>query len=191
VLIKSKPNYIPANKRLSQLFIISVIFVFAACTEKVSNSDLIIKDNLIYKRGSSVPFTGIEKSLIEDKIIEYEIKDGIKHGSFKLFYADGTLEIAGKIDQNKNVGKWQYFYPGGELESEGYFENDLANGEWLWYYLEGKVREQGSFHKGERIGMWYQYDGDGKIIFEKNFDVKDSSFTAEDSIFSKSKRIPF
>jgi antitoxin component YwqK of YwqJK toxin-antitoxin module len=174
------------------IFVIFSTFLFInSCSEKVSNSDLIIKDNLIYKRGSSTPFTGIEKSIIEDKIIEYEIKDGLKHGSFKLFFADGTLEISGQIEQNKNIGKWQYYYPGGELESEGYFENDLPEGKWSWYYLEGKVREQGSYHKGERAGMWYQYDGKGEIIFEKNFDIKDSSTTVEDSVFSNSKKVPF
>ena len=165
--------------------------MYSCSNEELPKSDLIIKENIIYKRGSSVPFTGKEKSIVDNKIIEYEIKDGLKDGEFRIYYADGTLEISGQLEKNINVGKWQYFYPDGEIESEGFFEEDEPEGKWLWYYRDGKIREEGSYQSGHRIGWWYQYDGNGEIIFKKNFDIEDSTSAIDDSVFSGTKKIPF
>ena len=49
------------------------------------------------------------------------MKDGFKHGDFRIFSPDGKIQIEGQLDSNRNVGKWQYFYPDGQIESEGFF----------------------------------------------------------------------
>jgi len=165
------------KQNIIKLFpIIIIITLFQCCAdEEVPKSTLILKDNILYKRGSDVPFTGREKALVEDKIIEYDVKDGYKHGEFKIYSEDGTLEIQGQIDSNRNVGKWQYYYPNGEIESEGNFVYDKPDGKWVWSYPDGNVKEEGYFEKGERIGIWFQYDHDGDIIYEHNYDLKDST----------------
>ena len=143
--------------------------------EEVPKSSLIIKDNLLYKEGSNVPFTGREKALVENKIIEYDVKDGLKHGDFKIFSAEGNIEIQGQIDSNRNVGKWQYFFSDGKIESEGYFNFDNPDGKWIWNYPDGKRKEEGDYENGIRVGIWYKYDARGKIIFEYNYDLGDST----------------
>lgn len=174
------------------VLIATVLFLFISCgKDETPKSDLIIKDNLIYKKGSNTPFTGREKARVEDKIIEYDIADGIKHGDFRLYYEDGTLQIKGQIDKNKNIGKWQYFYETGELESEGYFVDDLPEGRWAWFYVNGKLREEGSYHKGNRVGWWRQFDESGKLFFEKEFTPGDSSTVDEDTLASKINQFPF
>ncbi len=158
------------------IFIVFFSIVFFACDkEEVPKSSLVIKDNLLYKRGSNVPFTGREKALVENKIIEYDVKDGIKHGKIRIYSEDGNIEIKGQIDSNRNVGKWQYFYPNGELESEGHFNLDSPDGKWIWNYPDGKKKEEGVYINGNRVGMWYQYDNNGKIIFEYNYELNDST----------------
>ena len=108
--------------KLSLLISILLSMLFLSCgKEEIPKSSLIVKDNLLYKRGSNIPFTGREKALVDNKIVEYDVKDGLKHGEFRIFSADGKLEIQGQIDSNKNVGKWQYFYTNGKVESEGLF----------------------------------------------------------------------
>lgn len=167
---------------LSFLFFILLSLLFISCSkEEIPKSSLIIKDNLLYKRGSNVPFTGREKALVDNKIVEYDVKDGLKHGEFRIFTQDGKLEIQGQIDSNKNVGKWQYFYANGEVESEGYFNYDRPDGKWVWNYPDGKRKEEGSYRNGERIGMWYKYDNNGKIILEKNYDLNDTLNTESDT----------
>ena len=168
-------NSLNLSKHFS-IFIVLFSIVFAACEkEEIPKSSLIIKDNILYKEGSDVPFTGREKALVDNKIIEYDVKDGLKHGEFRIYSEEGNIEIQGQLDSNRNVGKWQYFYPNGEIESEGYFNLDRPNGKWIWNYSDGKKKEEGEYIDGNRVGMWYQYDNDGKIIFEYNYELNDTT----------------
>lgn len=162
------------------LILIPLIILSLSCVkEEIPKSPLVLKDNLLYKQGSNVPFTGRERALVENKIIEFDVKDGLKHGDFRIFSKEGILEIQGQIDSNRNVGKWQYFYQNGEIESEGFFANDLPDGLWVWNYPDGKKKEEGYYNKSERIGLWYGYDTTGNIVFEKNYDLEDSSVVNE------------
>jgi antitoxin component YwqK of YwqJK toxin-antitoxin module len=146
--------------------------LFLSCTEEeVPKSSLVVRDNLLYKEGSDVPFTGRERAKVENKIIDYEVKDGLKHGEFKIYSEEGMLEIQGQIDSNRNVGKWQYYYPNGEIESEGNFSFDKPDGKWIWKYPDGRIKEEGNYENGLRVGMWFEYDHSGKIMFEHNYDL--------------------
>jgi len=168
--------------RLSILLAIIFSLLFYSCTkEEAPKSSLIVKDNLLYKQGSNIPFTGRERALVNNQIIEYDVKDGLKHGEFRIFSEDGILEVQGQIDSNRNVGKWQYFYANGEIESEGYFNLDLPDGKWFWNYPDGKKKEEGFYQNSERIGMWYRYDNNGEVIFEKNYDLNDTVSTEKDT----------
>ena len=168
--------------KLSLLLFILFSLLFYSCgKEEIPKSSLIIKDNLLYKRGSNIPFTGREKALVDNKIVEYDVKDGLKHGEFRIFSEDGKLETQGQIDSNRNVGKWQYFYTNGRIESEGYFNNDCPEGNWIWNYPDGKRKEEGNYRNGERIGMWYQYDNNGEVIFKKNYGLDDTLNTEKDT----------
>jgi len=167
---------------LSFLIIIAQFF-FLACEENnddTSKSSLIIRDNVIYKIGSDIPYTGREKARIQNKIIEYDIVDGLKHGDFLLYYESGNIEIKGQTDKNKNIGIWHYYYESGQIESEGEFVDNLPEGQWKWYYRSGNLREQGSFKGGKRIGLWKVFDVSGNMIEEKEFFESDSLNTETD-----------
>ena len=168
-----------------------IIFSFSCGKDEIPKSTLVLKDNLLYKQGSDVPFTGRERALVENKIIEYDVKDGLKHGEFRIFSENGVLEIQGQIDSNRNVGKWQYFYPNGQIESEGNFVNDLPEGLWLWKYPDGKKKEEGIFTKGKRTGVWNFYDEVGIMTLEKNYDIEDTlQVDSDDSKFLDKKLQP-
>jgi len=155
------------------------LFVTSCVKEKIPESSLVLKDNLLYKRGSDIPFTGREKAKVEDKTIEYDVVDGYKHGDFILYFENGNVEMQGQIDSNRNTGKWSYYFPDGKLESEGSFKHDLPNGKWIWNFPDGKRKEEGEYNNGVRIGTWRQYDENGKITFEHNYELPDSA--ADDS----------
>jgi len=175
-------NFFNNLKSLSHLFPFLILLIFVSCAkEEVPKSSLVVKDNLLYKRDSDIPFTGREKAVVEDRMIEYDVKDGYKHGEFKIYYLDGTPEMIGLLDSNRNVGKWQYFHPNGKLESEGNFNYDIPDGRWFWFDSKGNKIEEGIFENGKRVGVWIQYDSLGKIIFEKNYDMEDTLNLAEDS----------
>jgi antitoxin component YwqK of YwqJK toxin-antitoxin module len=171
-----------------EILLLSVLIIFAwffliACDNNIDDipkSNIETRDSLIYKKGSDKPFTGREKARIENKIIEYDVVDGLKHGDFRLYYESGKIEIKGQIDKNKNIGKWQYFYETGQIESEGNFVDNLPEGEWKWYYRTGELREQGMIKAGKRIGLWKQFDSSGNVIEEKEFFESDSASTEID-----------
>ncbi len=185
------------RKLLVKIFVIIIAglmqFLIVSCGDNVELTDnkLEIRDDLIYEQGKENPFTGTERARVEDKIIEYDIVDGVKHGNFKLSYENGNEAIIGMIDNNSNTGKWKYFYQSGKLESEGFFVEDMPEGRWVWYYESGIIKEEGSFHKSNRVEWWYQYDPDGNTSYSKNFDEIDSLDTGNDSLFNKVEKYPF
>ena len=170
------------NSRLVILQLSILILLVLSCTNEnnIPESDLELRDTLIYKKGSSIPFTGREKARIKNKIIEYDVVNGIKHGEFMLYYESGNIEIKGQLDNNRNVGKWQYFYESGQIESEGEFVNNMPEGTWKWYNRSGTLREEGSYRSGKRVGIWKQYDEEGNVIEEKEFTSRDSTVFEED-----------
>ena len=158
-------------------------FLFSACdnsNDKNLDSALEVRDTLLYKVGSDKPFTGTEKAFVNNKIIEYDVVDGLKHGNFRLYYESGKIEIKGQIDKNRNTGNWQYFYESGQTESEGNFVDNLPDGEWKWYYRSGNLREQGNFKLGKRVGLWKSFDSTGNMIEEREFSESDSINTGND-----------
>lgn len=151
-----------------------LLLIISCSRQEVPESTLELRDTLIYKKGETEPYTGHEKARIQDKVIEYDVVDGIKQGDFKLYFLNGIVQIEGKIKDNKNIGEWKYYYESGDLESKGEFENDKPKGEWLWYYPSGKVKEKGNYFEGNRIGTWQQFDESGEVIDEKDFSLQDS-----------------
>ena len=151
------------NKSFQKLFIVTLSFAVLLLTtfreeDYIPESSLEMRDTLIYRKGSDIPFTGREKAWVNDKIIEYDVLNGMRHGEFIIYYENGNTEIKGQLEYNRNVGKWQYFYQSGEIESEGYFVNNQPGGKWVWYSPSGKLKEEGNYKQGRRIGWWRNFD---------------------------------
>ena len=158
------------------IFTLALLLLVNSCEENyIPESSLEMRDTLIYLKGSDEPFTGREKARVNDKIIEYDIVKGMKHGEFMIYYENGNIQIKGQLDNNRNVGTWKYFYESGVLESEGYFVNDQPDGKWFWYSLSGKLKEEGSYKQGRRVGLWRNYDDNGNVIQEKGFSFDDTT----------------
>lgn len=152
-------------------YLLFVIILFSGCSKKpkLHHPHLVTKQGLIYAYGKDTPYTGHEKDIVKGQLIEYDVKDGFKNGTFKLYHKNGKLEMLGKIVMNKNEGIWKYFNPDGSLESTGKFKNDKPDSTWVWYYNDGKLKSKGDFSDGKKIGKWRNYDDEGKIIKEEEF----------------------
>lgn len=121
------------------------------------------KDGLFYQKNSSELFTG---KIIDtaDVVIEFEVVNGKKNGSFKTYYLNGQIEKLGYIINNRNEGEWKYYFPNGQIESFGSFRKDLPEGKWEFYYENGIKKCEGDYKQGKRKGEWIYYDEKGKII---------------------------
>jgi len=155
---------------ISVFSILCFSLVLTSCSKKQTNTNNLVKRNgLLYKSGSNVPYSGREKSKVLNRIIEYDVVNGVKQGEMKIYYSEGKLQIAGQMVNNKNEGLWKYYYENFQVESEGNFKNDIPVGMWTWYYLDGKVKEKGNYVSGKRDGKWITYSDSGKSSVVKNF----------------------
>jgi antitoxin component YwqK of YwqJK toxin-antitoxin module len=159
------------------LYTILFISLFVSCERtREPNTEITTKNGLIYRQGETKPFTGTVKDTVEGKLIEYEVVDGKKNGTFKIFHKNGKIAMIGQIIDNLNQGKWQYYYPSGQIESEGTFKDDLPDGNWKWFYENGNLKEKGSYIHGNREGCWILYNADGnkkeERILQKNMIIE-------------------
>jgi antitoxin component YwqK of YwqJK toxin-antitoxin module len=150
----------------SYVFILIIAF-FISCNqngeEKLSNP-LVLKDGLLYSDSlSTTPYSGRNKSRMLDMKIEFDVVNGIKDGDFIIYYPNDTIQIAGKMKDNKNVGEWKYYFQNGILQTSGYYDNDIPTGKWMWFSTDGKLIEEGNYLNGMRDGEWKNYDSSGML----------------------------
>ena len=157
-------NYLKITSLLLSLLIV------VSCRDEKPPGNLIEKRNdLIYRQKSDTPYTGIVKDTVNQKIMEYHVKGGLKDGQFKISRLNGQVEMVGNMVKDKNEGEWNYYYPNGQLESKGNFVNDTPSGMWTFYYETGIKKEEGEYKKGEREGKWIEYDSTGHVVKYKKF----------------------
>ena len=157
--------HIAVRKLFLKLLIISSLFFSAACNQYHTNQNIEIKeDGLIYKVGQDDPYTGRILDTLENKVLEYDVVNGMKNGEFRVSSVEGIVTVYGSIEDNRNIGEWKYYYLNEQLESIGNFKNDYPHGKWVWYYSDGSIKEKGTFLNGNRTGTWYRYSWDGILL---------------------------
>jgi antitoxin component YwqK of YwqJK toxin-antitoxin module len=157
--------HVAVLKLFLKLLIISSLFFAAACNQYFTDQNIVIKeDGLIYKVGRNAPYTGRIIDTLYNKIVEYDVINGMKNGEFRLSSYEGIPSMFGSIEDNRNTGVWKYFYPNGQLESIGNFNYDNPHGKWQWYYYNGSIKQTGTFFNGNKTGTWYRYNWEGSLI---------------------------
>lgn len=76
--------------------------------KEVDTIPTIILHSLDFKKQEEFFDDGTLKQLVE-------IKDGKKHGDYRLYYANGQVKIRGSFDMDQPSGKWKYYTEDGEL----------------------------------------------------------------------------
>jgi antitoxin component YwqK of YwqJK toxin-antitoxin module len=154
---------------------LALYLIMSAPSKNIHTHHFISFSGVSYQEGSPAGFTGRVIDTVNNKIIEYEVQNGMRNGEFIISHRNGQIEVQGHIKNNRNEGEWRYFYSTGELETIGSFKNDKPHSNWSWYYKNGKLKETGSFNNGERNGVWIIYNEDGtmkrKITFSKGKEV--------------------
>jgi len=148
-----------------KLLIISSLIFLASCNRYYTNQNIEIKeDGLIYKVGQTDPYTGRIIDTLQNKVVEYDVVNGMKNGEFRLSSIEGIVSVYGTIEDNRNIGEWKYYYPNGQMESIGNFNHDNPHGKWEWYYSDGSIKETGTFLYGNKTGTWYIYSWEGTLL---------------------------
>ena len=97
------------------------ISLLTACAEPLNVDSLISKDGISYSPGSHQPFSGkafqiIPKGDVNDSIrVEGKYLNGLRHGSWIGYYANGQLAELKTYENGLNHGKYLRQYPNGQL----------------------------------------------------------------------------
>lgn len=165
---------------------VGIYTIFAMADDPEPAGSIATYDGLIINQINNTPFTGKIVDTVANKVITFDVKNGIKNGEFIIHDMKGNKSITGNIINNKNEGKWSYYYSSGELESEGFFKNDITVDKWIWYHKNGKVMEEGMYVDGQRDGVWKLYNENGnlkKVVFFNKGNIV-SSFDTKHSVAS-------
>ncbi len=183
ILVTDEKNNRVMNKLLTAfLLIITLSFLLTSCGKY--NSKYAYRwgnDGLIYNSDNDNLYTGTVLDTA-DVIIEFQVVNGKKNGTFTTYYLDGQVEKSGHIIDNDNFGLWKYYYPNGQIESEGRYENNIPEGKWTSYYPSGIIKCEGIYINGKQEDTWIYYDLNGNttniILFQ------DGEFVERLQIFS-------
>lgn len=195
------------------LFISSTAMVLSSCdhtdkvcelepeysNQKVINKgyELVNKDNLGYKKGENLPFTGLEIERYESCQIgilaTYENGAVVK---LEEWYENGEKQsetnFKMKGDVIQNAGTWKYWYKDGTQESQTNWKDDLKHGlDNAWHesgtkayevnYINGQkqgvetrwhesgaMNTQVKYMNGKPTGMVKVWDEEGELLEERN-----------------------
>ena len=90
--------------------------------------------------------------------------DGVKHGPWREWHANGNQKSAGTYVDGKMEGKWQTFSEDGSVKTEGLYKGGLKDGIWTQYYGKedgGKKNRVEEHHAGSSEVKWTAFRSDG------------------------------
>jgi len=158
-------------------------------------------DKKIYVKGESKPFTGILLTKVQgpakfqirngvehgvqviyflgstDRNIEYHAENGKKHGRYRSWHSNLTLESEAIYVKGKENGITRYWTESGQLEMVVYVSLGKREGTSTWYCENGKIKRLGSFKNDLHDGVWREWNEDGSLKSEKWY-VKGKESTA-------------
>ncbi|NQZ79113.1 MAG: hypothetical protein HRT61_23790 [Ekhidna sp.] len=103
-----------------------------------------------------------------------QMENGIKNGSYKAYYEDGTLWKDSHFSSDALQGEMSIYYPTGELMIVRQFANNFIQGKQLRYWKSGKLNEVSNFNKGKLNGNYFFVDSlkSDTLIFANYFEEK-------------------
>ena len=132
---------------LSTTLLIFLSFPSLVLSEPVESDDLVIRDGLLYKKFTDIPFTGEVKGKTQGRV-----KDGKRYGKWFEYHDNGQLRWKETYRDGKEEGESVWYHDNGQSWRKGTFRNGKAEGLWEFYKENGVKDEQAGFYKnGEKV----------------------------------------
>ena len=124
-----------------------LLFPSFALGETVKFEDLIVREGLLYKKFSVVPFSGKTTGNTQGTF-----RHGKTHGPWVKFWSNGQLHSKGTYKDGIKIGPWVFYYENGQLTFKGNYKNGL-DGPWVGYNKDGTVDNEltGTFKNGKKV----------------------------------------
>ncbi|MCK4466603.1 MAG: toxin-antitoxin system YwqK family antitoxin [Bacteroidales bacterium] len=154
-----------------------------------------LKEDLYFKKGDDVPFTGrtlyyfendqmaeeinFRKGLRHGKvkmwnekgipIVEADFINGEKHGQIILWYDDGQKRSVVNLKKNKREGESKIWYKNGAIKLKANYKNDMLHGTQMKYFPNGKVKIKVDYSENLEDGVKTIWKENGEVLFEGRF----------------------
>ena len=129
----------------------------------------ILKDRLQNSYLGDINLSIFVNKFIYGKVIEtdkeYETKYCIKHGLYKQYYENGSLEYMSTYKNGKLDGEYKEWSEKGILVEHSYYKDSLLHGEYNLYYASGKLFREGVYINGKREGEFKEWYSDRQLLF--------------------------
>lgn len=115
-------------------------------------------------------FTGVKRTFWGSGTLSSEVnyKDGLREGSYKMFYPTKQLKIDCYFANDKLNGPYKSYYRNGQLSFEGNFiDGYMEEGVYKSYYITGQIKEEASSYY---LVKYYDENGNIERIFTWNYD---------------------
>lgn len=93
-------------------------------------------------------------------------KDGMYHGMWTEWYANGNRKFQGDRWNNKGQGPTKWWYENGQLKKMGTYEKDIQEGVIIWWYPNGNLKLIRHYRNGVPFGGWTTFDENGEVLDE-------------------------
>lgn len=117
---------------------------------------------------------GVYKAYYPNRETVYEsgnIIDGLREGTWHVFYESNTLFQEQNYVNGKLNGLQKVYFESGQIYTSGEMVDDYKNGEWHWFYENGNISSKVSFIKDKKEGkqiMWSELGEKVKEEFYQN-----------------------
>lgn len=90
-------------------------------------------------------------------------KKGRKHGE-NIFYYDDSFAVkeSAEYSHGKKHGKYKEFFEDGSVQKRGFYKKDLPHGEYIELWENGKAKIKGTHKNGLRHGVWQMWHKNGE-----------------------------
>jgi len=161
---------------------------------EVLDSELIEKEEIVYRKNSKKPFTGTSVFYWDDGSLGHRCsyKDGLLHGPYENYWESDRIEMKGNYIRGKRVGRWERYHKNGNLYYVTNFTDDLIrekginiygrstyedsqlHGVCESYYENGQLERRSHYKMDEngfsekRVGHWVSYQENG-LLYKREY----------------------
>ena len=88
-----------------------------------------------------------------------------KKDSTWLYYTeeDGFLASEESYDNGLKEGSWKIYYPDGKIAEETFYSHDLKEGPWIQYFTDGTIKMKAAYISDKLEGSYTIYHVNGKV----------------------------
>ena len=124
-------------------------------TERISEKNLVMRNDLYYKKFTNLPFSGLVES----------------------YHENGQLKTTGQIINGKKNALWEKYYSNGRQKSIGHYRMGIKEGSWKYYFLNSNLKEEEFYKNGEKHGLWKTFDPQGSLLKTESYKLGELQIT--------------